>query len=192
MVRQNKHTNEILFKRAQVDYIMQPSLVIARMVLFMLTAPLLKPFFSYLRLVYENDPSRLADITNRLATEVGGEAPMLKTYSFTQEKAPAVYQKLFERTEVKLGDICRDPAIQTDFLKIVPLVHKRGKTIKVLPPNDLVLMTEDEILFCMRPSQAVYFEANISNIHLLDYLLTGVEPARGGFFRWLESRGVAS
>jgi len=51
MVRQNQHTNEIVFKRAQVDYIMQPSLVIARMVLFMLTAPLLKSFFSYLRLV---------------------------------------------------------------------------------------------------------------------------------------------
>jgi len=130
----------------------------------------------------------LADITNRLALEVGGEAPMVKTYTFTQKKAPAVYQKMFEQTEVRLGDICRDPAIQTDFLKIVPLVHKRGKTIKVLPPNDLLLMAEDEILFCMRPSQKVYFEANISNIHTLDYLLTGVDHAKGNFFRWLENK----
>lgn len=190
MVRQNKHTNEILFKRADVDYIMQPSLVIARMVLFMLTAPLLKSFFSYLRLVYENDPSRLADITNRLATEVGGESPMVKTYRFTQKQAPAVYQKMFEEMEVRLGDICRDPAIQTDFLKIVPLVHKRGNKINVLPANDLVLMAEDEVLFCMRLSQKAYFEANISNPHTLDYLLTGVDHAKGSFFRWLERKDV--
>ncbi len=44
IVRQNRHANEVLFKKADVDFILQPSLVIARMVLFMLTAPLLKAF----------------------------------------------------------------------------------------------------------------------------------------------------
>ncbi|PHS70823.1 MAG: potassium transporter [Cycloclasticus sp.] len=188
MVRQNKHSNEILFKRANVDYIMQPSLIIARMVLFMLTAPLLKPFFSHLRFLYENAPSKLADITNRLAAEVGDESPMVVTYNVTQKSAAAVYKELFKQTEVKLGDICRDPAIQTDFLNLVPLVHRRGKTIKVLPPNDLVLMAEDELLVCMRSDQKVQFEANINNTHTLEYLLTGADRPKGHFFRWLEKK----
>jgi Trk K+ transport system NAD-binding subunit len=191
IVRQNKHTNEVLFKKAHVDYIMQPSLVIARMVLFMLTAPLLKSFFSYLRLLYENDPSKLADITNRLAVNVGGESPILVTYNVTRKTAPAVYKALLKQTEVKLGDICRDPAIQTDFLSLVPLVHRRGKTIKVLPSNDLVLMAEDELLVCMRPDQKVQFEANINNIHTLEYLLTGVDRPKGHLFRWLEKKESA-
>ena len=192
IVRQNRHTNEILFKRADVNFILQPSLVIARMVLFMLTAPLLKSFFTHLRLLYENDPSRLADITNRLELEVGGESPTIKTYIISQNITPAVCQKLSERAIVCLGDIYRDPSGRDSFLKMVPLVHRRGKTIKVLPPNDLALMEGDEILFCMRPEHKVLLEANLLNAYTLDYLLTGVEPARGAFFRWLETRNTAN
>ena len=189
IVRQNKHANEVLFKKANVDFIMQPSLVIARMVLFMLTAPLLRAFFSHLRLLYENDPSLLADINNRFSLEVGGNSPVIKTYVITQKKAPGVYQKLFERTEVLLGDICRDPSNRNNFLNIVPMVHKRGKTIKVMPSNNIKLMTEDEILFCIKPSDKYIFEASLFNVHTLGYLLTGQEPIRSGFLRWLSSKG---
>lgn len=189
IVRQNKHANEVLFKKANVDFIMQPSLVIARMVLFMLTAPLLRAFFSHLRLLYENDPSLLADINNRFSLEVGGNSPVIKTYAITQKKAPGVYQKLFEQTEVLLGDICRDPSNRNDFLNIVPMVHKRGKTIKVMPSNNIKLMTEDEILFCIKPSDKYVFEASLFNVHTLGYLLTGQEPIRSGFLRWLSSKG---
>jgi voltage-gated potassium channel len=186
VVRQNQHANEVLFKAADVDYIMQPSLVIARMVLFMLTAPLLKSFFSHLRLVYENDPSLLADITNRFALEVGGDRPTIKTYTISQKQTPAVYQKLFEQTTVSLADSYRDPADRKNFLKVIPLVHRRGRTIKVLPSNDLELMAEDEVLFCIKPSDKVTFEANLTNVHTLGYLLTGEEPIRSGFLRWLK------
>jgi len=189
IVRQNKHANEVLFKKANVDFIMQPSLVIARMVLFVLTAPLLRVFFSHLRLLYENDPSLLADINNRFSLGIGGNSPVIKTYTITQKKTPGVYQKLFEQTEVLLGDICRDPSNRNDFLSVVPMVHKRGKTIKVMPANNIKLMTEDEILFCIKPSDKYIFEANLFNVHTLGYLLTGKEPIRSGFLRWLSSKG---
>ncbi|ORU90591.1 MAG: potassium transporter [Cycloclasticus sp. symbiont of Poecilosclerida sp. M] len=188
IVRQNRHTNEVLFKKANVDFIMQPSLVIARMVLFSLMAPLLRAFFNHLRQVYESDPVKLADITNRLEERVGGASPMIKTYVISQKKMPAVQRKLDRKMAISLGDIYRDPSNREDFLRAVPLVHKRGKVIKVLPLDELVLMPNDELLFCMRPSQKVLFEANVSNKNTLDYLLTGVEPARGSFFRWLEQK----
>lgn len=190
IVRQNHHANEVLFKKADVDFILQPSLVIARMVLFMLTAPLLKLFFSHLRSVYENDPGQVADITNRLAINVGGHSPYIKTYHLTQKKSPAVYQKLFQQTEVTVGDIYRAPFNRDDFLKAVPLVLRRGKRIHVLPPDDFVLMTEDDILICMQAEEKALLEANLANVHTLDYLLTGKEPARGSFFRWLEAKNA--
>jgi hypothetical protein len=57
-----------------------------------------------------------------------------------------------------------------------------------MPPHAVELMAEDELLVCMRSDQKALFEANINNHHVLDYLLTGVEPARGAFFRWLEQK----
>jgi len=192
IVRQNRHTNEVLFKKANVDFILQPSLVIARMVLFMLTAPLLKAFFAHLRLIYENDPTKLADITNRLALDVGGDFPALKTYTICNKNATAICLKLSEGREVGLGDIYRDPSNRDAFLQMVPLVHQRGKVIKVLPANELTLMEGDKILFCMRPEQKTVFEANLVNTYTLDYLLTGEEPARGDFFRWLAAKGLVS
>lgn len=192
IVRQNRHVNEVLFKKADVDYILQPSLVIARMVLFMLMAPLLKSFFAHLRLLYENDPSKLADITNRLAIEVGGNFPAIRTYIFDKKTAPAVCAKLSNNGEVSLGDIYKKPSNRENALKMVPLVLRRGKVIKVLPANDLQLRVNDEILFCMQPKEKIFLESNLSNRYTLEYLLTGKDPARGHLFKWLERKNIVS
>ncbi len=186
IVRQNAHMNDALFQRANVDFILEHSLVIARMVLFMLTAPLLKAFFSHLRLVYENDPSKLADIMHRLAVDVGGEAPILKTYRMNSVMAPAVVQSLTSKNVVNLGDIYRDSSNREQYLKAVPLAHRREKMIKILPPNELVLEINDELLFCMVPEEKAFFEANLENEYTLEYLLAGEEPTRGSFFKWLK------
>ncbi|MEO1889346.1 MAG: NAD-binding protein [Cycloclasticus sp.] len=186
IVRQNQHANEVLFNKADVDFILQPSLVIARMVLFMLTAPLLRLFFRHLRLLYDDNPAQLADITNRLETKVGGVSPTIKTYIVEDKKMPAVVSALAQQTSVSLGDIYKDPSDREGFLNMVPLVHRRDKTVKAMPENNLLLQEGDEILFCMRPSQKMLFEANINNAYTLEYLLTGKEPAKGSFFRWVE------
>jgi len=192
IVRQNKHMNDVLFHRANVDFILEPSLVIARMVLFMLTAPLLKLFFSHLRVLYENDPTQVADITQRLAVDVGGEAPILKTYTINEKMAPAVTLEFARGSTVCLGDIYRDSSDRDKRLKAVPLAHRRGKVVNILPLNDLPLEINDEILFCMVPEEKVLFEANIANEYTLKYFLTGDEPAKGGFFRWLKARSKTS
>ncbi|ORU92621.1 MAG: potassium transporter [Cycloclasticus sp. symbiont of Poecilosclerida sp. N] len=183
IVRQNQHANEVLFKKAGVDFILQPSLVIARMVLFMLTAPLLRPFFRRLRLLYDNDPAKLADIMTRLVTNIGGSRPTVKTYHVNQSM-PAVLNFLDEKTVVTLGDIYRDVSERESFLQMVPLAHQRGEVFKEMPENDLQLRQGDEILFCIKPGQKNLFDANINNIHTLGYLLTGKEPIKSSFFRW--------
>jgi len=190
VARQNKHSNEVLFKKTNVDYILQPSLVIARMVLFMLTAPLLRLFFKHLLYLYENKPSELADLTNRLALNIGGDAPVLKTYTINTKYAPAVCSKIANKTEICIADIYRSPSDRQGTLSVVPMVHKRGDTVTVLPEDELLLMQDDEILFCIKPNAKVMLEANMANEHTLGYLLTGVEPAKSHFFRWLEARAT--
>ena len=162
------------------------------MVLFMLMAPLLKSFFAHLRLLYENDPSKLADITNRLALEVGGNFPAIRTYILDKKTAPAVCAKLSNNGEVSLGDIYKKPSNRENALKMVPLVLRRGKVIKVLPANDLQLRVNDEILFCMQPKEKIFLESNLSNRYTLEYLLTGKDPARGHLFKWLERKNIVS
>jgi len=187
IVRQNQHSNEVLFKRTGADYILQPSLVIARMVLFMLTAPLLRPFFKHLNYLYENFPVELADLTNRLAENIGDDVPILKTYVLDTKHAPAVCSMLNNKA-VYLADIYRAPSNRGESLNVVPMVHKRGDTITVLPIDELLLAPNDELLFCIKPNAKIMLEANMANEHTLDYLLTGVEPAKSYFFRWLQAR----
>ncbi len=188
VARQNKHSNEVLFKRTNVDYILQPSLVIARMVLFMLTAPLLKPFYKHLSHLYENEKGELANLTNRLALNVGEGAPILKTYTIDTNYAPAVCTMIANGTEIRLIDIYRAPSNREGTLNVVPMVHKREGKVTALPTDELVLIPGDEILFCIRANAKVMLEANLANEHTLEYLLTGIEPAKSHFFRWLESR----
>jgi len=190
VARQNRHSNEVLFKKTDVDYILQPSLVIARMVLFMLTAPLLKPFYKHLLYLYENSPSALADLTNRLALNVGEGAPILKTYTINTNYAPAVCSMIANGTEVRLADIYRAPSNREGTLNVVPMVHQREGKVTVLPADELLLMPNDEILFCIRANAKVMLEANLANEHTLGYLLTGIEPAKSHFFRWLQSKAV--
>ena len=49
VVRQNRYRNQVVFKAADADFIMMPSLVSARRILFLLIAPMLKTFFEALR-----------------------------------------------------------------------------------------------------------------------------------------------
>ena len=188
IARQNKHSNEVLFKKTDVDYILQPSLVIARMVLFMLIAPLLRLFFKHLLYLYKNKPGELADLTNRLALNIGDDAPVLKTYTINTKYAPAVCSKIANKTAIRMIDIYRAPSDRLSTLNVVPIVHKRGDTVTVLPADELLLMPDDEVLFCMKPNAKVMLEANMANEHTLGYLLTGVEPAKSYFFKWLQAR----
>ncbi|MEW5011713.1 MAG: NAD-binding protein [Cycloclasticus sp.] len=190
IVRQNQHSNEVLFKKTTVDFILQPSLVIARMVLFMLTAPLLRQFFKHLLGLYESAPTELADLTNRLALNIGGDAPVLKTYKLNPQQAPAVCLALAQQSAVSLADIYRAPHGRDQFLNVVPMVHRRGEVVTVLPPNELLLEAGDDVLFCIKPEVKILLEANLANEHTLGYLLTGVEPARSHFFRWWQARSA--
>lgn len=188
VVRQNFHRNEILFKKANIDFNMQPTLVTARLVLFITTAPLMKVFFAHLREMFAADNNSLADVITRLHLEVGGSQPLTRTISVSQEETPAVCRLLNRGMKVTLGDLCKNPKDRLENLKVVPLVLHRGDEMHNLPASDLVLQEGDSILLCLHVDSESLFDSNLYNDYTLIYLITGEDMPRSSFFRWLRAR----
>lgn len=184
IVRQNLHENEVAFRETHVDMIMQPTLVAARKILFLLIAPLLKTFFRYL---LENKPGRqeeMESVIHRLRNKVGDEVPHLITINFTRKKSPAVID-LFDKGEVvKLRDLIMDPRDRERKLDLLVFVIKSDEQTFVLPPDDYEIQENDQLLFCGTSLSYRLFNATINSEYKLFYIQKGVYKPRSYLARW--------
>ncbi len=190
IVRQNRHENEIAFRATNVDMIMQPTLVAARRILFILIAPLLKTFFRYL---LENKPGReqeMESVIRRLSDKVGKQTPHLVTVDFTWEKSKAVMTLLENGKKVLLGDLIKDPRARDKKLDLVIFVIKTGEKERVLPPNDYEIRENDQLLFCGTALAHRLFNANINSEYKLHYLQNGEYIPRSYFMKWMIRKGL--
>ncbi len=184
IVRQNRHVNEVAFNAANTDMIMQPSLVTARRILFLLIAPLLKSFFNYL---LEDKPGRgevMEEVIQRLKNAVGTKRPDLVTIDFTQEKSKAVIKWLDEGKKVLLGDLLKNPDNRDRELDIVVFVIKSGEEVHILPTADYEIKEGDQLLYCGTHMAQRLFNATINNEYKLFYIQNGVFMSRGYIMQW--------
>lgn len=187
LVRQNKYRNQLVFQAAQADFIMMPSLVSARRILFLLLAPLLKPFFEHLR---ERDDRVAQPILNnvldRLATTVGGSQPKLWTLDTNAATASALVRVVEDGQEVTLADILRDPLDRNAGLACMALVLGSGDGLNVMPPPTTTLRPGDQVLFCGTPGALRLVDATLNNEYTLRYLISGTDEPRGYVMQWFE------
>ncbi len=184
IVRQNRHVNEIAFNAANTDMIMQPSLVTARRILFLLVAPLLKPFFHYL---LEDKPGRteeMDEVIERLKQTFGKKKPHLVTIQFTRATSKAVIQWLDEGKKVFLRDLIRNPDNRNKMLSIAVFVIKSGEEVHILPPPDYEIKEGDQLLYCGTHYAQRLFNATINNEYKLFYIQNGVFKPRSYLFQW--------
>ncbi len=193
LVRQNRHRNEILFSAAQADLIMQPNLVSARRILFLLIAPLLRVFFETMRDAPTNHRnSLLAETVRTLIATVGGDAtPEIWTVEISPAASAAVIDGIQAGERPCLKDILRSAHDRSESLPVVALVIRSGGETVVMPNSDRQLACGDEILLCGRPFSRRLLDANLNNPYTLRYLLTGVDEPRSFALRWLTSRRAA-
>jgi len=185
IVRQNRHENDVAFRATEVDMVMQPTLVAARKILFLLIAPLLKTFFRHL---LEDVPGRqeeMETIIYRLREKVGNQKPHLVTINFTREKSKAVIELLDNNQKVLLGDLVRDPRGREHWLDLVVFVIKSGEHEMVLPPDNYEIQENDQILFCGTGLAHRLFNATINSEYKLYYIQHGVYQPRSHFAKWL-------
>lgn len=188
IVRQNRHINEVAFNTAQFDMIMQPSLVTARRILFLLIAPLLKPFFQHL---LENKPGRAEKmdlVIDRLRGTVGSSKPHLVTIVFNEENSKAVMQSLKAGRRVVLGDLLKNPDNRERSLDLVVFVVKSGERIHVLPDADYEIRAGDQLLYCGTVLAKRLFNATLNNEYKLHYVQTGVFLPRSYVAQWYRNR----
>ena len=185
IVRQNRHENEVAFRATEVDMTMQPTLVAARKILFILIAPLLKTFFWYL---LQNKPGRQQEmeaVIHRLRSKVGRQIPHLVTIDFTREKSKAVIQALDQGKKVYLGDLIKDPRGREQKLDLVTFVIKSAEQELVLPPDNYEIQENDQLLFCGTGLAHRLFNATINSEYKLFYIQNGVYQPRSYLFRWI-------
>ena len=190
IVRQNRHRNERLFEAARANLVMQPTLVSARRVLFLLIAPLLRVFFEQIR-DYQVQARHhfLMDVISELNTHVGGAVrPRLWTIALAPGPAPAVMRALANGITVTLGDVLRDPGDRTAQLPCVPMVMRSGQSVSVMPSLSRPLASGDEILLCGRERAEHLLASTLANDYTLRYLMTGYDEPRSHIFRWLAKR----
>ncbi|HEB78656.1 MAG TPA: potassium channel protein [Methylothermaceae bacterium] len=189
VVRQNRHQNEVAFNAANVDIIMQPSLVTARNILFRLTAPLLRTFFSFLVRKHRYDVQFMERFLARLRQTIGDEPPQLLTLHLQPDKAAALTRAWSEGAEIRLGDILRDPRQREERLPIVPFVlHTADDAIMFLPEEDVLLKPGDELLLCGTDAALRLLDATLNNDYMLFYVVTGRDLPRGWLMQWLFRR----
>lgn len=185
IVRQNSHDNEIVFRATEVDMIMQPTLVAARKILFLLIAPLLKTFFYYLLEDKEGRPEEMEAVIHRLRKKVGNRAPHLETIDFTRQKSKAVIELLDEGKKVVLGDLIRDPRAREKPLDLVVFVIKSDDQEFVLPVDSYEIQENDQILFCGTGLACRLFNATINSEYKLFYIQHGKYQPRSHIANWV-------
>ena len=189
LVRQNRYRNQLVFQATQANFIMMPSLVSARRILFLLLAPLLKTFFEALR---GRDVSSkelvLSDVIDQLATTVGGSQPRLWTVDICAATASALLRAVESEQWVALGDILRDPVDRNRHLACVPLVMRSGQELNVMPALTAAVQPGDQILFCGTAGSLRLLDATLNNEYTLRYLISGIDEPRGYVMQWLARR----
>ncbi len=190
LVRQNRYRNLEVFQAARADFIMVPSLVSARRILFLLVAPLLKTFFETLHgptfLARDGGLNAAVDILSRT---VGGTQPRLWTLDTT---APGALPRVMrDGKAIVLGDVLRDPEDRNRRLACLPLVMESGQEPVVMPALTTALRPGDRVLFCGTPHAVRLLEATLNNEYTLRYLITGVDEPRGYVMRWLTRKFAA-
>jgi Trk K+ transport system NAD-binding subunit len=189
IVRQNLHMNEVVFQAAKADFIMQPSLVSARRILFILIAPLLKSFFEQLRDRAENrDDSFVADMIAQLREAVGGTNPRIWTVDTAVQPATALSRLAAQGAAASLGDLLRDPFDRDRRLDCVPLVVQDEGGETVMPGDYHPVRPGSQILLCGSSRAQWMLDATLNNEYTLNYLITGIDEPRGLAMRWLSRR----
>ncbi len=185
IVRQNRHENELAFNAASADLIMQPSLVTARRLLLLIMSPMIQDILEYL----EEHPEVLRDsLFPRLRATISGGNPALWSLHLTAAEAPSVMEYFANGGELRVEDLMRNPRDRENLLSCVPLVLKRNHMREMLPAQSLLVEPGDEILMCSTKAAERQIKGNLTNVYTLEYLVTGIVPARGYAMTWLAAR----
>jgi len=185
VTRQNQVSNAILFEAFRDDLCMQPSRIVAREFLALITTPLLARFRYEIRGASEKWS---AELTEALAHLNGGFVPELWGVTIDAEHANAVVDAIKEEQWVNIGHLLVDPYDHDQPANALVLMVARGDGGEILPSTGYQLEVGDQLLLASSPDARRRLELAMNNPSVLHYVRTGREG--GGGWIWHQMRAV--
>ncbi len=180
VARQNTHSNDIIFKAAEIDLVMQHANILTLKILALVTAPLLSDF---LRLARRNSNDWAEETLDKLRPIADGVVPDIWAIDISEQTTPTVIQALAQGKDIRLGHIITDPRDRDHRLSCLPLLLKRQGQHTLLPSYREPLHRGDQLLFCGRWGIQQFMGWTLNNINVLHYIETGISRPDGLLWR---------
>ena len=189
IVRQNLRANQTLFDAFDSDMTMVPSEVVASECLALAHTPMLGRLID---VVLDRNETWADALIKQLLKRAGAAVPELWSIRVNASNAPALHRALmFEKREISVYDLLRDPADRERSLGLVVLGLTRGKAFTVLPDEDTKLESGDEVLFAGHAGTRDAQWPLLRDATISEYVLTGIERPQGWLWRAFSRRTKA-
>lgn len=176
VVRQNEADNAVLFEHFRADLVMRPSEIVADECVALLMSPLLLRFLGHVR---RQTDAWADEVIHRLRDASGKDSPATWEVRIDREQAPAVCGRGgADVPALRLGDLLRDPHDRGLRIRAAALLALRDGRETLLPGDDWRLAEGDELLFAGSEAARRRIDIGLRDRSMLDYLVTGREPAR--------------
>lgn len=183
VARQNNRLNHSVFKAANIDMIMDPSIVIANHIFTLVKAPLLVVFLQQIRRQDEQWCENLLAAMNEL---VGDSELDSWSVNLSKEKSPAMYDSLKHGEHIPVSALSRHPLERGRLLKCKVLMIKREDDYILVPDDDFGLRIDDKVLLSGLRGSAYWIYWTLENSDVLRYILYGEADSSGYFWRKLK------
>lgn len=172
VARQNQRDNDALFRAAHIPLVLQCSRVLAGEVFSIITSPLIVDF---LRLAQREDEAWAGEVQRRIRAIVGEHNPDRWIVDIRSHPAPAISRVIATGSQVRIGDLRRDPQDRNQYLPSIALLLKRSGELSLLPDESESLHKGDIVLFCGSPDARRRMEWVTRNHNIFHYVTTGEE-----------------
>lgn len=181
VLRQNLEANRALFEAFEADMTMVPAEIVAYQCLSIVATPLLARF---LGMAGAQPDGWAAALVARLEEVVGPVVAETWGVAINAAAAPAVHHALmFEKHDLAVEALLRDPAARERPLACVPLLHVRGDEETVLPAADLPLKPGDRLLFAGTETARSLQRLTLRNANVRAYVHLGIDRPAGWLWK---------
>lgn len=185
VARQNRPADAGLFRVANMDFTMDPNLIIAQRIAALIKTPLLQRFLTQLPVLAETDCQALLQQFDRMVHDQPLESQALE---LVPAEAPALHELLQQGQAVALSLLLADPLARERELPLRALLLVRADDARLLPSPDTLLRAGDRILLCGRVAAFRSLAWTLNNENVLRYVHSGSEGASGYLWKRMFGR----
>lgn len=187
IARQNQDNNAHLFKSAKLEMLMQRGTVLSNTIFAFIRTPMLGDF---LRIVSRFKVEKANELVSKIIGVVRDDVPELWEICINDVESPALFD-MVQKQDILVGNILYGDVIYRSKLDkplALPLFLKRGKGNVLLPEVNRVIHVDDRFLMCGTSRARRQMLRIVSNINLLESVLSREEVPASWLFKKLRAR----